>query len=684
KRRDGSHWHQGVTESPVAGQDGRISHFVSVRRDITERVHAEQALRRNEEKLSMTLDSMGDGLIVTGASGDVVRMNPAAERFTGVVSADAMGSQLSAVLQLFDVSTGEQLMPERLDEVLAFRNSLQGRELFVRSSAGHERPVSLSATPLVGPSQEEGAIVILRDMGEQRAAMAALIESQRDFRELIARSPDGIAISAENCWVFVNPAFASALGYELAAQLIGQPVGGVVLPEDRARLEAMRKEGVDALVEVRLRRCDGSAATFEISAPREVSFEGADGLLYFARDVTARKEMESQLLLADRMVSVGTLAAGVAHEVNNPLAYVMANLDFLKERLTSMVAQSDSADARELLDALEESREGAERVRCIVRDLKHFTRGDEESLELIDVRAVVESSISVAFNEIRHRAELIRQFDEVPLIYANKARLGQLFLNLLINAAQALDEGRMTRNQIWVKTCKGPDGGAQIVVQDNGPGIDQSLRDRVFDPFFTTKPVGEGTGLGLSICHNIVTSAGGSIGFAPVDEGTSVVVTLPEAVADQVSPEAPGTLMPVAVEEHHESARILVADDEPAVARALKRALSRYDVEVVADGAAALDKWNECPFDLMFCDLMMPGLMGSDVYAALRDDGRGFHERLVFMTGGAFTAEARQFLEDVPNTTIEKPFDVPAIQDLARRMVSDLRTSAARPMNESA
>jgi CheY-like chemotaxis protein len=130
--------------------------------------------------------------------------------------------------------------------------------------------------------------------------------------------------------------------------------------------------------------------------------------------------------------------------------------------------------------------------------------------------------------------------------------------------------------------------------------------------------------------------------------------------------------------------RILVADDEPAVARALKRALKEYDVEVVADGASALAKWAEASFDLMFCDLMMPGLMGSDVYAALRADGRGFHERLVFMTGGAFTAEARQFIEDVPNELVEKPFDVPAIQALARRLVTDLRGGHAASMQQGA
>jgi CheY-like chemotaxis protein/two-component sensor histidine kinase len=316
-------------------------------------------------------------------------------------------------------------------------------------------------------------------------------------------------------------------------------------------------------------------------------------------------------------------------------------------------------------------------VRCIVRDLKHFTRGDEESLELIDVRVVLESSISVAFNEIRHRAELVRELGDVPPVYANKARLGQLFLNLLINAAQALEEGRASRNQITVRTGQTEDGSAVVEVFDTGPGIAEELQDRVFDPFFTTKPVGEGTGLGLSICHNIVTSAGGTIGFAPSDTGTCVVVTLPQARDEQL-PAQPVELAPLVespAEEEAGSARILVADDEPAVARALKRALSRYEVEVVADGAAALEKWRENPFDLMFCDLMMPGLMGSDVYVALEQDGQGFHERLVFMTGGAFTAEARQFLEDVPNETIEKPFDVPAIQALARRMVCDLRAA---------
>jgi len=380
--------------------------------------------------------------------------------------------------------------------------------------------------------------------------------------------------------------------------------------------------------------------------------------------------MESQLMLADRMVSVGTMAAGVAHEVNNPLAYVMANLAFVREEFEKVKVSMPDDAAQKIEVALAESCEGAERVRLIVRDLKHFTRGDEESQERVKPHEVLESSINVAWNEIRHRGRLVKSFEEVPEVLGNKARMGQLFLNLLINAAQALDIEHSQDHEIHVSTSMSDNAMVLIVIRDSGPGIDSAIRDRIFDPFFTTKAVGEGTGLGLSICHNIVTSMGGNIGFnTRVERGTEVWVELPAQgvlPGDEPTPgaESSGLVVPEI------KARILVADDEPPVARALKRALSQHDVVVVNNGQDALDAWKKEPFDVMFCDVMMPGLMGMDIYEALKEDGNGYHGRIIFMSGGAFTPEAQNFLNAVENPNIEKPFDLKQVKALALEVAS--------------
>ena len=184
----------------------------------------------------------------------------------------------------------------------------------------------------------------------------------------------------------------------------------------------------------------------------------------------------------------------------------------------------------ELLEVLAETSEGTERVRLIVRDLKTLTRGDEESRELVNVREVIESSINIAWNEIRHRARLVKVFEEVALVEANRARLGQLFLNLLINAAQALNDGHADQDVITVRVRPGDDDGVIVEVSDTGPGISSELRARVFDPFFTTKPVGVGTGLGLSICHRIVTGVGGNIQILDTSAGgTTMQLWFPAA-----------------------------------------------------------------------------------------------------------------------------------------------------------
>jgi CheY-like chemotaxis protein len=276
----------------------------------------------------------------------------------------------------------------------------------------------------------------------------------------------------------------------------------------------------------------------------------------------------------------------------------------------------------------------------------------------------------VGWTEIRHRGNLVKVFDNVPEVVGKKARMGQLFLNLLINAALALDIEHSQAHEIHVSTSISDNNMVLVVIRDSGPGIDPTIRERIFDPFFTTKAVGEGTGLGLSICHNIVTSMGGNIGFnTRVQRGTEVWVELP---AHMVSAEqGPGQSLDGSIQADADiRARILVADDEPPVARALKRALAQHDVVVVNNGKDALEAWAKEPFDVMFCDVMMPGLMGMDIYEALKEQGDGYHERIIFMSGGAFTPEAQNFLTAVENPSIEKPFNLKQVKSLALEVAS--------------
>jgi signal transduction histidine kinase len=283
------------------------------------------------------------------------------------------------------------------------------------------------------------------------------------------------------------------------------------------------------------RKKDGGWITMEAAAMR-IELDGAPAILLFARDVSTRKRVEAQLLLRDRMAALGTLAAGVAHEVNNPLAYVINNLDMLAGLLPRLEqdvrAGAEPASMLERIAAVAETsriaREGCEQVRLIVADLKLLSRAGEDTSRLVDVRPVLDASINIARRTIAGRAQVERDFAEVPPVRANESRLGQVFLNLLMNAAHAIPEGDPAQNRIRVSTAQDELGRVIVEVADTGVGMEPELVARIFDPFFTTKSPDMGSGLGLSICQGIVSSLNGEIGVtSSPGRGSTFRVVLP-------------------------------------------------------------------------------------------------------------------------------------------------------------
>lgn len=383
-----------------------------------------------------------------------------------------------------------------------------------------------------------------------------------------------------------------------------------------------------------------------------------------------RRRMQQQLLLADRLTSLGMLAAGVAHEINNPLAYVVGNLEFALGRLGDGHVP-DAAEVAELRQALEHAHEGAARLGHISRDLKVFCRsGAEETSGPVNVRRVMESSISIAWNQIRHRARLTRNFERVRSVIGNDSRLGQVFLNLLINAAQALPDDRVEENEIAV-AIHGQEGKVVIEVRDTGAGMTPEQRARVFEPFFTTKPRGEGSGIGLSICCSIVAEMGGEITCeSELGRGTVFRVQLPEHEGAALSTSYPQREVPVLPR-----ARILVIDDEPALCAVVRRLLrSEHDVVGYLDAREALAALQQDDsYGAIVCDIMMPKMSGIDFFTQLRSRRPDLASRVVFMTGGAFNGPARQFLRTVTNPVLEKPFETRALH-LAIAQVLEVNT----------
>jgi signal transduction histidine kinase len=387
------------------------------------------------------------------------------------------------------------------------------------------------------------------------------------------------------------------------------------------------------------------------------------------REATLRSEraaMQQQLLLSDRLVQIGTLAAGVAHEINNPLAYVIGNLTYAIDEL------SESASASErpaVLQALKSALEGCERIRATSADLRVFSRSDDGETQRVEVKRVLESACSMAGNQIRQRAKLTKNFQDVPPIAANESRLGQVFLNLLINAAQAIPEGDAAAHEVRV-SLRQVDDYVEIDVSDTGLGIAAEAREHLFQPFFTTKPKGVGTGLGLSICQKIVRDCGGDIAaHANPTAGTTFRVRLP---AGTLTASAKPPLL-----DSHPSirrGRVLVIDDEPGIVDVVTRVLrTEHETVGVVGARAGLELLGRDPgFEVIFCDLMMPDMNGMEFYATLQRSAPQLIERVVFLSGGAFTLDVRQFLSYVENLRLQKPFDTKTLRAIVREQLTRL------------
>jgi signal transduction histidine kinase len=381
------------------------------------------------------------------------------------------------------------------------------------------------------------------------------------------------------------------------------------------------------------------------------------------RETAVRAEqarMRERLVISERMASAGMLAAGVAHEINNPLAVALANIDLLTETVVLHKQQSGrtpdaGVPSEDLDEPLHDAKEALQRIRDIVRDVKLFSRPDDQVATMVDLRRVADSSVRMAWNEIRHSAQLVKHYDDVPSVHANESRLGQVLLNLLVNAAQAIGEGHADQDEIRISTRTGDSGTAIIEVADTGCGIPEENLNRIFDPFFTTKPVGVGTGLGLAICHGIVTELKGRMDVeSQVGKGTVFRIELPAA-----HPSSGVIKAANAADAGATRARVLIVDDEVALGRALRRSLSTWHtVTVLSSGQEALTRITAGErFDAILLDVMMPEISGMEVYERLLKVAPDQAGRILFLTGGAFSARAREFLDRNPNPRLEKPVD---------------------------
>jgi len=642
---------------------------------------AEAALQRSEAYNRAIVKSIPQKLFMKDRDSVYVAANDAYAEDIGRCPDDLVGRDDFA---LYPADLAEKyrsddraVMESGEVKILEGRHLAQGRETWVQA--------------LKAPVRDDGGNIIgilglFEDITERHWAEKALKESEEKFRRVFNEVHDGILVAdqAKKGFILANESICNMLGYS-EQELLRLGVDDIHPEQDLAdvldRFEEQIRGTAPIAPSLPVKRKDGTVFRADVSAT-PITLAGRDCLVGCFRDVTERDRLQASLAQSDRLASMGMLAAGVAHEINNPLSYVLYNLESLSQEIprharkltaahTALVGQLGEDSVQRILGAggdalsravwmdveerLEDALGGTRKIKGIARGLGAFSRVEEDQMVPVSLVEVVEAAVNMASNEIRYRARVIKDYGKVPMVLASEGRLSQVFLNLLINATHAITEGDIEGNEIRVRTWAEKDC-VLVEVRDTGCGIPPENLGRLFDPFFTTKEIGVGSGLGLSISKNIVESYGGTLTVgSEVGKGTSFTVRLPvQPRKDDLAARAPQ-----ATEESTVRGRILIVEDEAPIRSAMVRMLTGHETVEAANGSEARQLLeNDQAFDLILCDMMMPDISGMELHQWLAEKHPRLAKDLIFITGGAFTPRAREYLRKVDNLRLEKPFDV--------------------------
>lgn len=545
---------------------------------------------------------------------------------------------------------------------------------------GTERLVDV-AHAFIHNGERPVVVSYFSDVTAQQKTTAALKKSEQRFEQLIEHAPYAIAVVQDLKIVFANAAAVQVLGAKDAESLIGQPIEPFADPAHwpsvvEAIREAMESGSPTPQIELTGLGVRGREFVVEMNA-LAMEWKGQPAAVMFGRDVTERRALEAKLVQAERLAALGTLAAGVAHEVNNPLSYIMLSVDVIAQGVRTGGASQSIA---EIVDrGVDRVREGARRIARIVDELRTFGRRDDRRNDGTFIPAMaIDGALRLTEHQVRHRATLERRSVETSYVRGDPARFEQVLVNLVVNALHALpDDANPGTHRITIDardTIDATLGEAVIVgVTDNGRGIPRDVLPHIFDPFFTTKDVGEGTGLGLAICHAIIREMRGELRVETSEQGTRFDIVLPRLAglnldASRDSKDPP----PTSARSMHKP-RVLIVDDEAAIVTTL-RCILEDEFEVsgttrAAQAAQVLERGEH--YDVILCDLMMPEMSGMDLYERVSSNAPGIERRFVFMTGGAFTERSKAFLSEVAPSTVQKPFEPEELIELMRGVVSD-------------
>ena len=616
----------------------------------------ETELRAGEKYLTIILNSIGDGVLVTNAGGQVLRMNPVAEQLTGWKTVQALGHPVNDVFRIIDEHT-RQPVPVPVDQVIAEIKTVEpaGHSILI-GRVGMEHPIANSCAPIRDLNGNIlGAILVFRNITEERQAeeqiirlnreleqrvasrTSELLESERRHRTLLANL-QGMAYRCRNdrAWTmeFVSEGCRELLGVEPEDLTSGRipSFNELIHPEDRERVwsevqSAIAKQSGFTL-EYRVEHADSQWRSVLEQGRAVLDHQGqVVALEGYITDITQRvdaererRALENQLRWAQKMEAIGTLAGGIAHDFNNVLAAILGSAELIKMDMTP------EHPSREFLDQIFVA---GRRAREVVQQILTFSQRRESERSVIQLQPVVKECVKLLRSTIPAMVDISCHIDpDCSPVLADPTQIHQVILNLCTNAWQALPE-----NSGYIKVnlemCEineivaashphlhiGP--AVRLSICDNGSGMDKATLERIFEPFFTTKPVGEGSGLGLSVIHGIVKNHQGVIAVeSQPGIGTVFHIYLPPH--DSVEEEAPAESK-IVVSGNRE--RIMFVDDDELAGRATEKILSRFGYQVRwfrhPEEALAHFRSNPAQYDLVVSDLAMPGMTGDDLAAAL-------------------------------------------------------------------
>jgi PAS domain S-box-containing protein len=511
-------------------------------------------------------------------------------------------------------------------------------------------------------NQTDDVIVVFRVTGRDDPDAMAWLDA--DKRHIAARA------------VYVNDAYTRLTGFpseDAIGRLWPEFIAKGMDLAEIVKSHPSLKLGEVFRIECQIRTCSPERKVWVEVSSRISQIEESEGQYVIStwRDITPRRQLQAQLMQMERVVAIGSLAAGIGHEINNPLAYVQSNIDYCTERWGELLDvlelfRKDHGDAyldgqmqrefHQFASALAEASEGVDRVSSIVADLREFTNMRNARLGPVELRRSIDSAVNLARNELRQKAQLEIQLDSLPLVMGNEIKINQVFLNLLLNAAQAIPLGSPLKYKIDITASYLEDKGmVEVRVRDNGPGIPAAILEKIFDPFFTTRARGAGSGLGLTVAQNIMHVHGGHISIES-KPGEETIAKLLFRVAEREEPSGPYQAV---VFPEVERVSLLVIDDEAPILRVIERLLSRdHKVTGVLDALTALEIIEDGQeFDVILCDVMMSNMDGVTFYERLAEERPELARRLVFLTGGALTESQLRLLKERDIPIVYKPFN---------------------------